>query len=114
GLDAIGAHRVPPPAPCSSERSQRGVTKPSTHAVGASGSGRRSTESMTQTLGAPPTVRVGPVPWWLRGGHLETIVPSVLGPPLPTLVSERRLVEVEPGTSLETWLSRPPLEAPSR
>lgn len=67
---------------------------------------------MTQTLGAPATVNVEPIPWWLRGGHLETIVPSVFAPPLPAIASERRLVEVEPGTSLETWYSRPSSDKP--
>ncbi len=52
-------------------------------------------------------LQVGPVPWWLRGGHLETILPSFLGTAHAAFSSERRLVEVAPGSSVETWLSRP-------
>ncbi len=48
------------------------------------------------------------MPWWLRGGHLETIVPSFLHPALAPFDSERRTVEVEPGSSVETWVSRSP------
>ena len=48
------------------------------------------------------------VPWWLRGGHLETIIPSLLRPTITPFASERRLVEITPETSIEAWLSRPP------
>lgn len=46
-------------------------------------------------------------PWWLRGGHLETMAPVLLRPPGPRLASERRTVEVEPGSSVELHLSTP-------
>jgi hypothetical protein len=62
----------------------------------------------------PELLTVGPVSWWLRGGHLETIVPSLLAPHYTPFASERRVVEVAPGSSLETWLSTPPAGTAAR
>lgn len=55
----------------------------------------------------PRTMEVGPFPWWMRGGHLETMGAAVLTLPLAPLRAERRLVEVEPGSCVETWWSAP-------
>lgn len=57
------------------------------------------------TIAQPPLLPVGPVPWWLRGRHLETILPSFRGPWSAPFDSERRLVEVEPPSAVETWLT---------
>lgn len=59
----------------------------------------------------PAILHPGPFPWWMRGGHLETILASTL--PLPTAPFEatRYVVEVEPGTAVETWWSSPPAAA---
>ncbi|MEX1023136.1 MAG: alpha/beta fold hydrolase [Dehalococcoidia bacterium] len=63
---------------------------------------------MTTTLDpTPPLLNVGPVPWWLRGGHLETILPALLGAPVLPFPADRREVEVTPGCAVETFLSRP-------
>jgi len=53
-------------------------------------------------------------PRWLRGGHMETVAGSLLPIHYAPFASERRLVEVAPGSSLEAWLSRPSVEAPAR
>ena len=67
------------------------------------------TDARTRAInvGQPDRLHVGPFPWWMRGGHLETILASALPLPLPPLRSERRLVEVEPGTAVETFWSAP-------
>ncbi|MCK9485322.1 MAG: alpha/beta fold hydrolase [Dehalococcoidia bacterium] len=57
---------------------------------------------MTTVL-EPPLLPVGPVPWWLRGRHLETILPSFRGPWHVPFDSVRHLVEVGPGSAVETW-----------
>lgn len=65
---------------------------------------------MEQASAAVPELRelnVGPFPWWMRGGHLETILASTLTLPIPPFDAERHLVEVAPDTSVETFWSRP-------
>jgi len=69
---------------------------------------RAGTEQSAHSLRSRPRrLRAGPFPWWMRGGHLETILASALPLPLPPLRSERRVVDVEPGTSVETFWSTP-------
>ena len=63
-----------------------------------------ATEPMTP---APRELEVGPFPWWMRGGHLETILASALTLPIPPFDAERHLVEVAPDTCVETWWSTP-------
>ncbi|MDP2327160.1 MAG: alpha/beta fold hydrolase [Dehalococcoidia bacterium] len=46
-------------------------------------------------------------PWWLRGGHLETVAPVLFPPIVPPYPSERRVVEVAAGSSVELHLSTP-------
>ncbi|MGE3961503.1 MAG: YheT family hydrolase [Dehalococcoidia bacterium] len=53
-------------------------------------------------------LRAGPFPWWMRGGHLETILASALPLPVGPLEADRRLVAVGPGTRVETFWSAPP------
>ena len=45
------------------------------------------TDARTRAInvGQPDRLHVGPFPWWMRGGHLETILASAL---LPRLVTE--------------------------
>ncbi len=60
----------------------------------------------------PLRLEAAPFPWWMRGGHLETILASALPLPIDPIEAERRLVEVAPGTSVETFWSRPPEPPP--
>ncbi|MDA0270428.1 MAG: hypothetical protein O2919_05300 [Chloroflexi bacterium] len=46
-------------------------------------------------------------PWWLRGGHLETIAPVAFPPTVTPYPSERRTVEVAPRSNVELHLSVP-------
>ena len=55
----------------------------------------------------PLRLEAGPFPWWMRGGHLETILASALPLPIAPIEAERRLVEVAPGSNVETFWSRP-------
>jgi uncharacterized protein len=66
------------------------------------------------TSHTPEHLTVEPTPWWLRGGHMETIVGSLFSTDYTPFASERRPVEVAPGSSLETWLSRPLAGGPAR
>ena len=61
----------------------------------------------------PLHLEAGPFPWWMRGGHLETILASALPLPIAPIDAERRLVEVAPGSHVETFWSRPPAATPS-
>ena len=55
----------------------------------------------------PEQLHVAPVPAWLHGGQLETIVGATGELPLRPLASQRRVIEVEPGSAVESWWSRP-------
>lgn len=63
---------------------------------------------------APELLTVESTPWWLRGGHMETIVGALRSTHYAPFASERRLVKVAPGSALETWLSRPSTGVPAR
>ncbi len=62
----------------------------------------------------PWHLEAGPFPWWMRGGHLETILASALTLPLAPFEATRRLVEVAPDTSVETFWSAPAATSPPR
>lgn len=62
----------------------------------------------------PRHLQAGPFPWWTRGGHLETILASALPLPIAPIEAERRLVEVAPGSQVETFWSSPSAAIASR
>jgi predicted alpha/beta-fold hydrolase len=51
-------------------------------------------------------------PRWMPGGHLQTLLPFLWPSRQAEPRSERLIVEVEPGTSVEVLVSRPELPAP--
>lgn len=69
----------------------------------------RTEPPIEAALDGPRTLHAGPFPWWMRGGHLETILASVMTLPVAPFDAERHLVEVEPGNRVETWWSAPAL-----
>jgi len=69
--------------------------------------------STYRTSATPWQLDAGPFPWWMRGGHLETILASTLPLPLPPIEATRRLVEVAPDTAVETFWSTPPTTHPT-
>jgi uncharacterized protein len=52
-------------------------------------------------------VTVGPFPWWVRGGHLETLVGALTPAPGRPPASRRRVVPVDDTNAVETWCSAP-------
>jgi predicted alpha/beta-fold hydrolase len=46
-------------------------------------------------------------PWWLRGGHLQTLVPHLIDRPAQPTTERELIVAVEPGTSVRVRLTAP-------